>query len=75
VSGTVCGVDRSRHAWAAARFVSALAASETCGRLCLLNRTVVADGAPEGLRDVEVWLRAFGVTRSEQLLQALGGRR
>lgn len=37
-------------------------ASEICGRLCLLNRTVIADGAPSTLEDPAVWLRAFGVT-------------
>lgn len=48
------------------------AAADTCSRLCLLNETVVADGAPEELRDPAVWLQAFGVARSEQLLHSLG---
>jgi manganese/iron transport system ATP-binding protein len=48
------------------------AAADTCGRLCLLNQTVVADGPPDELRDPAVWLRAFGVARSEQLLHSLG---
>ncbi|WBQ06795.1 anchored repeat-type ABC transporter ATP-binding subunit [Kribbella sp. CA-293567] len=48
------------------------AAADTCGRLCLLNETVIADGSPEELRDPAVWLRAFGVARSEQLLHSLG---
>jgi manganese/iron transport system ATP-binding protein len=48
------------------------AAADTCHRLCLLNGTVVADGAPDALRDPAVWLRAFGVARSEQLLHSLG---
>ncbi|GAA0621849.1 anchored repeat-type ABC transporter ATP-binding subunit [Kribbella sandramycini] len=48
------------------------AAADTCHRLCLLNGTVVADGPPEELRDPAVWLRAFGVARSEQLLHSLG---
>ncbi|TCC16743.1 anchored repeat-type ABC transporter ATP-binding subunit [Kribbella sindirgiensis] len=48
------------------------AAAETCHRLCLLNGTVVADGSPDELRDPAVWLRAFGVARSEQLLHSLG---
>ncbi|MFP5020742.1 anchored repeat-type ABC transporter ATP-binding subunit [Pseudonocardia phyllosphaerae] len=47
------------------------AASEMCTRLCLLNRTVVADAPPDGLTDPEIWLRAFGVTRSQQLLRTL----
>jgi manganese/iron transport system ATP-binding protein len=48
------------------------AAADTCGRLCLLNETVVADGPPDELRDPAVWLQAFGVARSEQLLHSLG---
>ncbi|TCC50635.1 anchored repeat-type ABC transporter ATP-binding subunit [Kribbella capetownensis] len=48
------------------------AAADTSHRLCLLNRTVVADGSPDELRDPAVWLRAFGVARSEQLLHSLG---
>ncbi|MEW2517066.1 anchored repeat-type ABC transporter ATP-binding subunit [Actinacidiphila alni] len=48
------------------------AAAAMCTRLCLLNRTVVADGHPSDLRDPDIWLRAFGVTRSDQLLHSLG---
>lgn len=48
------------------------AAAAMCGRLCLLNQTVIADGPPSELRDPAVWLRAFGVTRSEQFLDSLG---
>ncbi|QIQ06606.1 anchored repeat-type ABC transporter ATP-binding subunit [Streptomyces liangshanensis] len=48
------------------------AAAGMAGRLCLLNRTVVADGPPGELRDPAVWLRAFGVTSSDQLLTSLG---
>ncbi|MFI6080268.1 anchored repeat-type ABC transporter ATP-binding subunit [Streptomyces sp. NPDC051217] len=48
------------------------AAADMATRLCLLNKTVIADGAPETLRDPAVWLRAFGVTRSDQLLTSLG---
>ncbi|MFI6349132.1 anchored repeat-type ABC transporter ATP-binding subunit [Streptomyces sp. NPDC050560] len=48
------------------------AAAGMATRLCLLNRTVVADAPPDALRDPAVWLRAFGVTGSEQLLVALG---
>ncbi|MFB6724249.1 anchored repeat-type ABC transporter ATP-binding subunit [Kribbella sp. NPDC056345] len=48
------------------------AAADTCHRLCLLNGTVVADGSPDELRDPAIWLRAFGVARSEQLLHSLG---
>lgn len=48
------------------------AAAEMCTRLCLLNRTVVAEGPPERLRDPAIWLRAFGVAKSDQLLHSLG---
>jgi manganese/iron transport system ATP-binding protein len=48
------------------------AAAELCTRLCLLNETVIAEGAPDELRDPAIWLRAFGVARSEQLLHSLG---
>jgi manganese/iron transport system ATP-binding protein len=48
------------------------AAADACHRLCLLNGTVVADGSPDELRDPAIWLRAFGVARSEQLLHSLG---
>ncbi|GAA2141644.1 anchored repeat-type ABC transporter ATP-binding subunit [Streptomyces synnematoformans] len=47
-------------------------AADIATRLCLLNRTVVADGEPAALRDPAVWLRAFGVARSEALLTSLG---
>lgn len=49
------------------------AATATCTRLCLLNRRIVAEGPPEELRDPDVWLRAFGVASSAQLLTTLGG--
>ncbi|WP_030461241.1 anchored repeat-type ABC transporter ATP-binding subunit [Kitasatospora sp. NRRL B-11411] len=51
------------------------AAAEACTRLCLLNRTVVADASPGSLRDPDVWLRTFGVTRTDQLLHSLGVER
>jgi manganese/iron transport system ATP-binding protein len=37
------------------------AAAETCTRLCLLNRTLIADAPPDELRDPAPWLRAFGM--------------
>jgi manganese/iron transport system ATP-binding protein len=43
-------------------------ARAACTRLCLLNRTVVADGPPSELDDPALWLRAFGVAESELLL-------
>ncbi|MFD7659113.1 anchored repeat-type ABC transporter ATP-binding subunit [Actinosynnema sp. NPDC059797] len=48
------------------------AATALCDRLCLLNRTVVADGAPAALADTDIWLRTFGLDRAEKLLKALG---
>ncbi|MER7890119.1 anchored repeat-type ABC transporter ATP-binding subunit [Micromonospora sp. NPDC094482] len=48
------------------------AAAATCDRLCLLNQRVVAEGPTAELRDPAVWLRAFGVTSSDQLLTVLG---
>ncbi|THV42774.1 anchored repeat-type ABC transporter ATP-binding subunit [Glycomyces buryatensis] len=46
-------------------------AQSTCSRICLLNRTVIADGPPEALADPDLWLRAFGVATSEQLTSIL----
>jgi manganese/iron transport system ATP-binding protein len=39
-------------------------ATEVCHRLCLLNRTVIADAAPGELADPRVWLRTFGLTEA-----------
>ncbi|MEV1118291.1 anchored repeat-type ABC transporter ATP-binding subunit [Actinosynnema sp. NPDC049800] len=51
------------------------AATTLCTRLCLLNRTVVADGEPAALADTDIWLRTFGLDHAEQLLRSLGVRR
>jgi manganese/iron transport system ATP-binding protein len=40
------------------------AARELGDRLCLLNRTVIADAPPSELDDPQVWLRAFGLTEA-----------
>ncbi|MEU4657841.1 anchored repeat-type ABC transporter ATP-binding subunit [Streptomyces sp. NPDC023723] len=40
------------------------AAARTCGRVVLLNRTVVAAGGPELLADPDQMLRAFGLDRA-----------
>ncbi|MEU6497272.1 anchored repeat-type ABC transporter ATP-binding subunit [Streptomyces sp. NPDC046984] len=48
------------------------AAADMADRICLLNKTVVADGPPQTLRDPAVWLHAFGVAQSDQLLTSLG---
>jgi manganese/iron transport system ATP-binding protein len=50
-------------------------AATLCDRLCLLNRTVVADGPPADLRDPAIWLRAFGVAQSERTLDWFGAVR
>ncbi|MEV0222868.1 anchored repeat-type ABC transporter ATP-binding subunit [Streptomyces sp. NPDC050704] len=39
------------------------AAARTCGRVVLINRTVVAEGGPELLADPAQMLRAFGLDR------------
>jgi manganese/iron transport system ATP-binding protein len=49
-----------------------VAAMHTCSRLCLVNRTVIASGTPDGLRDAELWQRAFGIRPGSPLLTALG---
>ncbi|MGF1617080.1 MAG: anchored repeat-type ABC transporter ATP-binding subunit [Acidimicrobiia bacterium] len=46
-------------------------ASKICTRLCLLNQTVVATGTPEELADPSVWLKAFGVDSSTDLIAAI----
>ncbi|MDT0269024.1 anchored repeat-type ABC transporter ATP-binding subunit [Streptomyces sp. DSM 44915] len=48
------------------------AALHTCGRLCLVNRTVVAAGTPAELRDAELWRAAFGIRAGSPLLATLG---
>ncbi|RMI46692.1 anchored repeat-type ABC transporter ATP-binding subunit [Streptomyces triticirhizae] len=48
------------------------AAMHTCGKLCLVNQTVIATGAPEALRDAELWRTAFGIRAGSPLLAALG---
>ncbi|MFD2675142.1 anchored repeat-type ABC transporter ATP-binding subunit [Gulosibacter bifidus] len=47
-------------------------AMHLCQRLCLLNRTVIADGTPDQLRQPELWMRTFAITRQNPLLYALG---
>jgi manganese/iron transport system ATP-binding protein len=47
-------------------------AMDSCTRICLLNRTVVAVGTPDQVRDADLWSRAFGVSASSPLLRAVG---
>ncbi|MGC3955509.1 MAG: anchored repeat-type ABC transporter ATP-binding subunit [Propionicimonas sp.] len=43
-----------------------------CSRICLLNRTVIADAPPAELRDPEVWMRAFDITAGNPVLKTVG---
>jgi manganese/iron transport system ATP-binding protein len=47
------------------------AALYTCHRLALLNRTIVAAGTPEQLRDEQLWMDTFGVGEHNPLLKIL----
>ncbi len=49
-----------------------LGAMHQCSRLCLVNRTVIADAAPAELRDPRIWMRAFDVQAHNPLLRVLG---
>lgn len=46
-------------------------ALDTCTRIALLNRTIVADAPPSELLDPEPWMRAFGVGETSPLLKIL----
>jgi manganese/iron transport system ATP-binding protein len=54
----------STHDLAGARFA--------CTRLCLLNRTVVAEGTPAELADPVLWARTFDIAPTSPLLRAIG---
>jgi manganese/iron transport system ATP-binding protein len=43
----------------------------TCDRLALLNRTIVAAGTPDQLRDEQVWMATFGIRADNPLLKIL----
>ena len=47
-------------------------ALDQCSRVCLVNRTVIADGAPGELTDPEVWMTTFDVAATNPLLRVLG---
>ena len=49
-----------------------LSAVHECSRICLINRTVVADGTPAQLLQGDAWQRAFNVSSSHPLLRAIG---
>jgi manganese/iron transport system ATP-binding protein len=46
-------------------------ALDTCTRIALLNRTIVADAPPSELLDPDPWMRAFGVGETSPLLKIL----
>ena len=46
-------------------------ALDTCTRIALLNRTIVADAPPSELLEPEPWMRAFGVSETSPLLKIL----
>lgn len=48
-----------------------LAAAQTCDRLALVNRTVVATGRPEELRDPEPWRTTYGIAGDSPVLRVL----
>ncbi|OKL50450.1 anchored repeat-type ABC transporter ATP-binding subunit [Boudabousia marimammalium] len=43
-----------------------------CDRVALLNRAIVAEGAPSALRDPQVWMDTFRVSAASPLLKQLG---
>jgi manganese/iron transport system ATP-binding protein len=47
------------------------AALHTCDRLALLNRTIIAAGTPDQLRDETVWMDTFGIRADNPLLKIL----
>lgn len=48
-----------------------LGAMHQCSRLCLINRTVVADAPPTELRSADTWMSAFGIQSDNPLLRML----
>ncbi|WCC79258.1 anchored repeat-type ABC transporter ATP-binding subunit [Cutibacterium equinum] len=47
-------------------------AMATADRVCLINRTVIADSTPQELRDPTMWMKAFGVSENSPLLTMVG---
>jgi manganese/iron transport system ATP-binding protein len=47
-------------------------AMHQCSRLCLVNRTVIADAHPEDLLEPRIWMRAFDVKADNPILKVLG---
>ncbi|RKN22094.1 anchored repeat-type ABC transporter ATP-binding subunit [Micromonospora musae] len=46
-----------------------VAAVDSCTRLVLLNRRIIADGRPADLQDAELWTQTFGVSATSPLLK------
>ncbi|WP_370518239.1 anchored repeat-type ABC transporter ATP-binding subunit [Micromonospora sp. AMSO31t] len=46
-----------------------VAAVDSCTRLVLLNRRIIADGRPSDLQDAELWTETFGVSATSPLLK------
>ncbi|RMI13014.1 anchored repeat-type ABC transporter ATP-binding subunit [Cellulomonas triticagri] len=44
----------------------------SCSRIALLNRTVLATGSPDEVRDPDLWSRAFEISPDSPLLRAIG---
>lgn len=49
-----------------------IGAMAECSRLCLINRTIIADGAPKQLTDADIWMRTFNIKVTNPLLKTLG---
>ncbi|GGH50661.1 anchored repeat-type ABC transporter ATP-binding subunit [Microbacterium album] len=49
-----------------------IGALHDCSRLCLVNRTIVADAAPEQLTDPAIWMETFNVKATNPLLRTIG---
>jgi manganese/iron transport system ATP-binding protein len=44
----------------------------TCTKIAMINRTVIASGAPDSLRDPALWERGFRITADSHIAHALG---
>lgn len=70
---TALAVDLAREGRAILMTTHDLASAlDTCDRLVLLNRTVIADGTPRDLAtDADAWMATFGVGTNSSLLRIL----
>ncbi|WP_430593256.1 anchored repeat-type ABC transporter ATP-binding subunit [Humidisolicoccus flavus] len=51
-----------------------IGATTDCSRLALIQKTVIADGAPSALTDPALWIQTFGFRETSPLLNILGAR-